>query len=495
MLDHAASTVPAAEKQGSFQRSMSLFDGIMLVSGVMIGSGIFLTSAEISRTVGGAGWMMIVWCLGGFMTIVGALCYGELSAMYPRAGGQYVFLREAYNPLIAFLYGWSFFAVIECGTIAAVAVAFANYTAYLAPSMGQDRILLALGNFKISMAQMLAIALIVVLTFINSKGINKGRIIQGVFTVAKILALALLIVFGFAMGMRSGIWEANWADAWSGFHYEAIRAGNNISGFTEALSAHGWELAGLLGVAMVGSLFSSDAWNSVTFIAAEIKNPKKNVARSLFLGTLLVTIIYILINLVYLSALSMHGIAFAEADRVAASASFYIFGSLGAVLIAIMIMVSTFGCNNGLILSGARVYYTMAQDGLFFPKTARLNRHGVPEYGLWIQCFWASALCLSGRYSDLLNYIIFVVLIFYMLTIGGIFILRKKYPDAERVYKAPAYPFLPALYIVLALAICAALLIYRPLYTWPGLIIVLIGIPLYYIFLQRHKKRAANAAT
>jgi APA family basic amino acid/polyamine antiporter len=474
--------------QGSFKRSMGLFDGIMLVSGVMIGSGIFLTSAEISRTVGGSGWMLLVWIIGGFMTIVGAMSYGELSALYPRAGGQYVFLREAYNPLIAFLYGWAFFIVIECGTIAAVAVAFAKYLAYIFPQAGEDNLLFAMGSFHVSVAQAVAILLIVLLSYINTKGINKGRLIQGVFTVAKILALGLLIIFGL-WSLRSGVLAANWADAWKGFHYDAIRTGSSSVGYTRAISSHGIELIGLIGVAMVGSLFSSDAWNSVTLIASEVKNPRKNVARSLLFGTLLVTVIYILINLVYLAVLPIHDIAFAKADRVAASASYFIFGEIGAIVIAVTIMVSTFGCNNGLILSGARVYYTMAEDGLFFPKTAQLNKHGVPGYGIWIQCIWASLLCLSGTYSDLLNYIIFVVLIFYVLSIAGVFILRKKYPDAERAYKAPGYPLLPSVYILLAVLICISLLIYRPLYTWPGLILVILGIPIYYLLLRKNKKR------
>jgi APA family basic amino acid/polyamine antiporter len=479
-------TSEGANSAQSFKRSMTLFDGVMLVSGVMIGSGIFLTSAEISRTVGGAGWMMLVWVIGGFMTIVGAMSYGELSALYPRAGGQYVFLREAYNPLIGFLYGWAYFVVIECGTIAAVAVAFAKYLAFVAPGLSENHYIFSLGKFHISIAQVVAIVTIVLLSYINTKGINKGRLIQGVFTVAKILALALLIIFGIG-ALRSGVLSANWADAWKGFHYDAIRTGSASVTFTQAVNSHGMELIGLIGVAMVGSLFSSDAWNSVTMIASEIKNPKRNVARSLFFGTLLVTIIYILCNFIYIAVLPMHDIAFAPADRVAASASFYIFGEIGAIIIAIIIMISTFGCNNGLILSGARVYYTMAEDKLFFSRTGRLNKHGVPEHGIWMQCIWASLLCLSGTYSDLLNYIIFVVLIFYILSIAGIYILRKKHPEAERTYKAPGYPLLPAVYILLAVIICISLLVYRPLYTWPGLVLVIIGIPLYYILMKRKK--------
>lgn len=474
---------------GSFRRSMTLFDGVMLVSGVMIGSGIFLTSAEISRTVGGMGWMLLVWVIGGFMTIVGAMSYGELSALYPRAGGQYVFLREAYNPLVGFLYGWAYFIVIECGTIAAVAVAFAKYLAFVAPALSESHYVFSLSKFHVSIAQVVAISTIILLSYINTKGINKGRLIQGVFTVAKILALALLIIFGIG-AIRSGVLSANWADAWRGFHYDTIRTGSASVTFTQAINSHGIELIGLIGVAMVGSLFSSDAWNSVTMIASEVKNPKRNVARSLFYGTSLVTVIYIFCNFIYVAVLPIHDIAFAPADRVATSASFYIFGEIGAVIIAIIIMISTFGCNNGLILSGARVYYTMAEDKLFFPRTGRLNKHGVPEHGIWIQCIWASLLCLSGTYSDLLNYIIFVVLIFYILSIAGIYILRKKYPDAERTFKAPGYPVLPAIYILLAIIICVSLLVYRPLYTWPGLILVIIGIPLYYILMKKKNKVA-----
>ena len=485
-------TAAASSEQG-FKRNVSLFDGIMLVSGVMIGSGIFLTSAEISRTVGGMGWVLLVWLLGGFMTIVGAMSYGELSALYPKAGGQYVYLREAYNPLVGFLYGWAYFAVIECGTIAAVAVAFAKYLAFIIPGLGEDNILFSAGFLDISVAQLIAIASIVVLSYINTQGINKGRIIQSAFTVAKVLALICLIGFGLG-AVRSGVLLVNWSNAWEGFHYNLTRQGTGNS-YSDALPIGGIELVGLIGVAMVGSLFSSDAWNSVTSIASEVKNPKKNVAKSLFLGTLLVTVVYFLCNFVYVGVLPMKEIAFAPADRVAASAALYIFGGTGAVVIAVMILVSTFGCNNGLILSGARVYYTMARDGLFFPKTGRLNKHGVPAYAIWIQCIWASILCLSGRYSDLLNYIIFVVLLFYILTIIGIYILRVKQPGLERIYKAPGYPILPAIYIFMAAVVCVSLFILRPYYTWPGLILVIIGIPLYYLMKRKYRKMTDESSS
>lgn len=474
---------PTSTTEYQFQKRISLFDGVMLVMGVMIGSGVFLTSAEISRTVGGSGWMLLVWIVGGLMTIIGAMSYAELSSMFPKAGGQYVYLREAYNPFVAFLYGWAFFIVIECGTIAAVAVAFATYLGYIIPGLDTASSLVAIGSFSISFTQLIAIASIVLLSYINTRGINEGRWIQGIFTIAKIIAVLTLIVIGFTF-INDGILAMNWSDAWNAFHYEKLSNGE-IS-FSEALPLHGWELVGMFGVAMVGSLFSSDAWNSVTSIADEVKNPEKNIAKSLFLGTFLVTVVFILCNIVYLTVLPIEEIAFAPQDRVAASAALKIFGGTGAIFISILILVSTFGCNNGLILSGARVYYSMAKDGLFFKKTGKLNKNGVPANAIWIQCIWASLLCLSGRYSDLLNYVIFVVLIFYILTIAGIFILRKRRPDLPRKHKAPGYPILPGIYIFMALIICISLLIYRPLYTWPGLILVLLGVPLF--FLQKTTK-------
>lgn len=467
----------------SFRRSLGLIDGILLVSGVMIGSGIFLVSSEISRNLGSAGLLLLVWLIGAFMTITAAVSYGELSGMYPYAGGQYVYLREAFNPLVGFLFGWSFFAVIETGTIAAVSVAFAKYLAYIFPILGEDHKLLTLGKFSISMAQLIAIGMIVILSYINTRGIRNGKWIQAIFTTTKILSLAVLIVFGFLVGAKSGIWHANWINAWKGFHYTT--GSNSI---VSMVRIHGFELVALVGVSMVGALFSSDAWNSVTFIAGEIRKPEKNIGLSLFFGTLLVTVIYILCNLVYMAVLPMHAIAFAPSDRVAASASYFIFGKDGALVIALMIMVSTFGCVNGLVLSGARVYYTMARDGLFFKKVANLNGQGVPSYGIWIQCIWAAVLCLSGKYNDLLTYVIFVVLIFYAITIAGIYRLRRTKPDAVRPYRAFGYPVLPAIYILLAIIICLSLFIYRRANTWPGLVIVLFGIPLYYLIDRRAKK-------
>lgn len=459
------------------KHELGLLDGTMLVAGSMIGSGIFIVSADIIRHVGSAGWLIAIWLLTGFMTLTAAVSYGELSAMFPKAGGQYVYLKEAYNKLIAFLYGWSFFAVIQTGTIAAVGVAFSKFTAYLIPAVSEDNILFEAGKFHISAAQVVSIILIIVLTYINTRGVKTGKIIQTTFTLTKLASLFGLIIFGFIM-FKGDIWHANWTNAWD-IHSLSTTGTVAGLGITAALGA--------IAASMVGSIFSSDAWNSVTFIAGEMKNPQRNVGLSLFLGTLIVTLIYVSANVMYTAVLPLHDIANAEKDRVAVAASHVIFGNVGTVVIALMIMVSTFGCNNGLILAGARVYYTMAKDGVFFKRTGTLNENAVPEFGLWIQCLVASLLCLSGRYGDLLDMISFVVVIFYVLTIIGIYILRVKRPDAPRPYKAFGYPILPAIYVIMGLAFCILLIIYKPEFTWPGLIIVLIGIPIYYIS-QRNVK-------
>jgi len=465
--------------QPKMKHELSLLDGTMLVSGSMIGSGIFIVSADITRNVGSAGWLIAIWIITGFMTLTAALSYGELSGMFPKAGGQYVYLKEAYNKLIAFLYGWSFFAVIQTGTIAAVGVAFSKFTAYLIPAFSEDNILFQIGFLKISAAQLMSIFIIVVLTYINTKGVKSGKIIQTTFTLTKLLSLFGLIIFGF-VALKPEIWHANWSNAWD---IHNLKADNTTVSLTLATAM------GAIAASMVGSIFSSDAWNSVTFIAGEMKNPKRDVALSLGLGTLIVTIIYVSANVAYTGVLSMHDIATADKDRVAVAASHIIFGNLGTYIIAVMIMISTFGCNNGLILSGARVYYTMAKDGLFFKQTGELNKAGVPEFGLWIQAVVASILCLSGRYGDLLDMISFVVVIFYVLTILGIYILRAKQPNAERPYKALGYPILPAIYIIMGLIFCVLLIIYKPQFTWPGFIIVLIGVPIYFISQRNVKKQ------
>ncbi len=461
--------------QPKLKHSLGLLDGTMLVAGSMIGSGIFIVAADITRNVGSAGWLIAVWLITGFMTLTAAVSYGELSAMYPKAGGQYVYLKEAYNKFVAFLYGWSLFAVIQTGTIAAVGVAFSKFTAYLIPAVSEDNILFStmIGswNFSISAAQCVSIVLICFLTYINTRGVKSGKVIQNTFTVTKLASLFGLIIFGFIM-LKGDVWTANWTNAWD---IHQLNKDGSVMPYTVAAAL------GAIAAAMVGSIFSSDAWNNVTFIAGEMRNPQRNVGLSLFLGTLIVTVIYVSINLVYTGVLPLLDIATAEKDRVAVAASQVIFGNVGTLIIALMIMVSTFGCNNGLIMSGARVYYTMAKDGLFFKRTGTLNEFAVPSFGLWIQCLIACILCLSGKYGDLLDMISLVAVIFYMLTIIGIFILRAKQPNAERPYKAFGYPILPALYIILGLAFCVLLLLYKPQYAWGGLIIVLIGIPIYFV--------------
>lgn len=460
-------------KPGEFKRELGLLDGTMLVVGSMIGSGIFIVSADIARQVGSAGWLILIWLISGLITMIAAVSYGELSAMFPNAGGQYVYLKEAYNKLIAFLYGWSFFAVIQTGTIAAVGVGFSKFAAYLYPPLSDENILYELGDFKLNAAQIVSIITIVLLTYINSRGVKNSKILQTFLTIIKILSLFGLIVFGFILAAKADIWNANWADAWSSRAFDTESGSWTSIGGTALLTG--------ISAAMVGSLFSSDAWVGVTFIAGEIKNPKRNVGLSLFLGTFIVTIIYLLANLMYLAVIPMQEIATAKSDRVAVVASQYTFGDMGTIIIALMIMISTFACNNGLIMAGARVYYTMAKDGLFLKKAGEINKAGVPEWALWVQCVWASALCLTGKYGDLLDFVIIIVLIFYILTIYGIFILRKKMPNTERPYKAFGYPFLPLVYIIVAVAICIGLLLTKFSTCGWGVLIMLTGIPVYYL--------------
>lgn len=471
--------------QTTFKPTLGLWDATMIVAGSMIGSGIFIVSADITRNVGSAGWLIAVWLITGVMTIIAAVSYGELSGMFPKAGGQYVYLKESYNPLVAFLYGWSFFSVIQTATIAAVGVAFAKFGAYIFPVISETNIIADIGFIKISAAQVTSILLIVFLTYINTKGIKEGKFIQTTFTTSKLIALFGLIIFGFLL-VKHSYWAENWQ---TGLNAVKVVGEHSNGNAIEWLPISGTVLIGAIAAAMVGSVFSSDAWNNVTFIAGEIKNPSKNIGLSLFLGTLLVTLLYVAANLMYLNAMPLHEIAFPQEDRLAISAANNIFGESGKLIIAILIMVSTFGCNNGLILAGARVYYTMAKDRLFFKKAGELNKNAVPQWALWAQCLVASILCLSGKYGDLLDMISFVVVIFYVLTIIGIFILRKKSPNVERPYKAFGYPILPAIYVVLGLSFCIALIIYKPKFTWPGLIIVLIGIPIYYLIVSKQKSK------
>ena len=453
----------------------------MLVAGSAIGSGIFIVTSDIARNVGSAGWLIAAWIITGFMTIIAAVSYGELSGMFPKAGGQYVYLKEAYNPLVGFLYGWSFFAVIQTGTIAAVGVAFAKFTGYFLPAlnMKDENILFQLGALKIYPAQAVSILVVILLTYVNTRGVKEGKIIQTTFTISKLVALFGLILCGFLFVEKS-FWSENWATGM--LSQKAIL---NDDGSVTWESIGGIALLGAVAASMVGTIFSSDAWNNVTFIAGEMKNPKRNIGLSLFLGTLIVTIIYVSANLMYLNVLPLDKIARPEEDRIAVAAASVIFGAAGRSIIAILVMVSTFGCINGLVMAGARVYYTMAQDGLFFKKASILNKNSVPQWALWSQAVVASLLCLSGRYGDLLDMVSFMVVIFYVLTIIGIFILRKKRPDIERPYKAFGYPILPAIYILMGITFCILLVKFKPEFTWPGLIITLIGVPIYFVAVRR----------
>jgi APA family basic amino acid/polyamine antiporter len=471
-----------------FKRELKLLDSTMIVIGSMIGSGIFIVSADIARTVGSPGYLLLVWIITGVITLVGALSYGELAGMMPHAGGQYVYLREAYNPLVGFLYGWTFFIVIQTGTIAAVAVAFARFTAVLFPWFSERNILFSLLGRHVSAAQLLAILSVSLLTYLNNRGLREGKIIQDLFTSAKTLALFGLIILGVLIGRNAHAISANWADFW---HAAWTHVDNGTIVSIEPLAGIG--LLAAFGTAMVGSLFSSDAWNNITFTAGEVVNPKRTIPWSLALGTAIVTLLYVLANIAYILVLPLigtpdgtdvaaRGIQFATNDRVGTAAASMIFGDTSAVIMAVLIMVSTFGCNNGLILAGARVYYSMARDGLFFKKTGTLNKNSVPGVALVLQGIWASILCLSGTYSDLLDYVIFAVLIFYSLTVFGIFRLRKSRPDAERPYRAIGYPVIPALYVLAASAIAIDLLLMKPDNTWPGGVIVMLGIPVFYIW-------------
>jgi APA family basic amino acid/polyamine antiporter len=465
------------ENSTHLKREIGLMDAIFLVVGSMIGSGIFIVAADITRNTGSPFWFIAVWVIGGIMTLIAALSYGELSAMYPKAGGQYVYLKEAYNPLVAFVYGWALFAVIQTGTIAAVGVSFFKFLAYFIPSLSEDIVLFKVLGLTVSPAQVFAILLLIALTYINTKGVKGGKIIQSIFTITKIISIAGLIIFGFIY-LKPDVWNLNWS----------VSKLQHLSKEGVVTPYIGWPaLGGALAAALVGAIMSYEAWNNVTFVAGEIKDPKKNIGRSLFIGTVLVTAIYVLLNLMFTAVLPMSEIASAPKDRVGIAASQAIFGDSGTIVIAILIMVATFGCNNGLILSGARVYYSMAKDGLFFQKASKLNKNSVPSFALWIQCAMASVLCLSGKYGDLLDMITFIAVLFYVLTILGVYILRYKRPELPRPYKAIGYPILPFVYILMGSAFCILLIIYKPGFTWPGLFIALAGVPLFYInkFLQK----------
>ncbi|MGB9156125.1 MAG: amino acid permease [Chthoniobacterales bacterium] len=488
-------TAPPAVTEEKFVRGLGLLDSTMLVAGSMIGSGIFIVSAIIARQVGAPGWLLVVWLVTGLLTLMASLSYGELAAMMPKAGGQYVYLREAFSPLWGFLYGWTLFLVIQTGTIAAVAVGFARYSGVLVPWVSESTYLIApirFGGyaFSLSTAQFVGLCMIALLTFMNTRGLKLGKLVQNVFTTAKTGALIGLIILGIIVGLRSGAGAENFSHFWT-LRGTLQEVGPGLT----AAVAFGLFVG--ICVAQTNSLFSADAWNNITFTAGEVKEPRRNVPLSLALGTILVITLYLLANVAYLTALPWDAIQNAPSDRVASETANVIFPGTGATIMAIAIMISTFGCNNGLILAGARAYYAMARDGLFFRKVGHLNKNHVPAWGLIIQGIWAGALVLprtvktdaagnvtgyGNLYGNLLDYVISAALIFYILTIAGIFVLRRKRPNAERPYKAFGYPIVPVLYIIGATVILAVLFIYQTATTWPGLIIVLTGVPIYFLW-------------
>jgi basic amino acid/polyamine antiporter, APA family len=481
---------PGGADEPKLVKGLGLMDATMIVVGSMIGSGIFIVSADIARQVPSPGGLVLVWLLTAFLTIVGALSYGELAAMMPKAGGMYVYLREAFGPMVGFLYGWTLFLVIGTATIAAVAIAFAKFTGVFFPGISEGNVLLSLGtlpwinrSLNLTTQNLLAIASIALLTWINCRGIRIGAIVQNLFSFAKTAAVVGLVLLGLTVGRNAAAIEVNFTDFWRNLDWSLVT-------FTG------------LAVAMVGSLFASFAWENVTFTAGETKNPKRNLPLSLFFGTGLVMLLYLLANFVYLFTLPLEGAAeattvfgrgiqFAAEDRVGAAAGEMIFGEIGAYLLAAAIMVSTFGCNNGLILSYARVSYAMARDRLFFARLGELNpKSHSPNAALVLQAVWASFLTLTGTYTQLLDYIIFAVLLFYIITITGLFVLRRTQPDAERPYRAFGYPVLPVLYIALSVFIEVCILYYKPEYTWPGLIIVLLGIPVYFLWKKQSGRKS-----
>ena len=488
----ATETAPARAEATAldteFTRGLGPFDATMVVVGSMIGSGIFIVSADIARLVGSPMWLLATWAITGVLTIAAALSYGELAAMMPRAGGQYVYLREAFSPLCGFLYGWTLFLVIQTGTIAAVAVAFARFLGVLWPAIGEDRYLIAPLHLSdgyalsLSTAQLVAVLMIALLTWTNTRGLQYGKAVQNVFTVAKTGALVALIAAGLLLGWQTGAAGMNFADPWTPQNPAAVAPG------LTAATAIGLFVA--LCVAQTGSLFSSDAWHNITFTAGEVRNPRRTLPLALGLGTAIVTVLYLSANLAYLVTLPIEAIQHAPSDRVGTAALERIVPGLGAGLMALAILVSTFGCNNGLILAGARAYYAMARDGLFFRPAGTLNAARVPAAGLVLQGAWSVLLVLprtydpvrgyGNLYGNLLDYVVSAALIFYVLTIAGIFRLRRTRPDAERPYRALGYPWVPLLYIGGAATILLVLFTYRPATTWPGLAIVLMGLPVYY---------------
>jgi APA family basic amino acid/polyamine antiporter len=470
--NHITGTSTAiADAKTGLVKGLGLIDSTTLVMGSMIGSGIFIVSSDIARQVDSPGLLVIVWLIGSLLTVAAALSYGELAAAMPQAGGQYIYLREAFGPLAGFLYGWTLFLVIQTGTIAAVAVAFAKYTGIFVPWISARNYLLGAGKIGLTTQQLLAIVIVILLTTVNTRGIRTGAIVQNVFTFAKVAALLALVGLGFFLGRNQQALQANFGSGDTAFWRHADFGFNSIR---------------LVAVAMVGALFSSDAWNNVTFTAGEVRNPRRNLPLSLAIGTGFISLLYLGCNFVYLNVLTLGAIKTAPEDRVATAAVSVMFGPVAVKLMAVAIMISTFGCINGMVLAGARVYYTMARHGLFFKKVGTLDpNHHTPVVSLTIQCVWTVLLTLSGQYGDLLDYVIFAVLLFYILTIAGLFVLRRTKPDMERPYRAFGYPVVPAAYILVAGVIEIFLLLYKPNYTFPGLVIVLLGVPVYFLWRKK----------
>ena len=494
-------------QEEKFVRGLGLLDSTMIVAGSMIGSGIFIVSADISRQVGAPGWLLVVWLMTGLLTLIGALSYGELAAMMPKAGGQYVYLREAFSPLWGFLYGWTLFLVIQTGTIAAVSVGFARYLGVLWPKISESNYLIEpirLGSsyaISLSTAQLVGVLMIALLTWMNTRGLKLGKLVQNVFTFAKTGALIALIVLGVGVGWKSDVVHTNFGNLWT------VRGSlQDVGQGLMASTAFGLFVG--ICVAQTNSLFSADAWNNITFTAGEVKDPKRNIPLSLAFGTFLVIGLYLLANIAYLVALPFENIQTVASDRVASATANVIFPGHGASLMAAAIMISTFGCTNGLILAGSRAYYAMSRDGLFFEAAGRLNKNAVPAWGLLIQGLWSAfyvlprtvktaadrSISYGNLYGDLLTYVISAALIFYILTIAGIFLLRRKQPNIERPYKAFGYPVVPALYIIGASVILVVLFIYQTATTWPGLLIVLTGVPVYFFWRAQARKRGITPA-
>jgi APA family basic amino acid/polyamine antiporter len=483
----------AVDRETGFIRELGLFDSVMIVVGVMIGSGIFIVSADMARDVGSAGWLLFAWLLTAALTVAAALSYGELSSMMPQAGGMYVYLREAFSPIVGFLYGWTLFTVIQTGTIAAVAVAFARFTGILIPGIAEDRYIIPPIHFSsgyaisLSTGQMLAIVVIAVLTWTNSLGVRYGKILQNVFTTTKIASLAALILLGLIFA-KHDVLAANFGNLWTPHDVTPITA------TLSALTSFG--LFAAICVSQSGSLFAADSWHDITFAGGEVKNPQITMPRALALGTICVTGIFFLANIAYLCVLPLSAIQHAPADRVATAMLQAIFPGWGAVIMAVAIMISAFGCINGLVLAGPRVSYSMAQDGMFPKAAGRLNKARVPAWSLWVQGIWSAALVLprtihngvyGNLYSNLLDWVISAALLFYVLAIAGVIRLRFTRPDAPRPFKTPGYPLVPLFYIVTGLAILYCLFAYRASTTWPGLVIVMCGVPIYYFMKSRAK--------